>query len=96
MLTLLFVCAFFSTQVQKYLAWVLLYGSLPGDSHASYASLLTSQSSQATIACLMLAYSFSPRVHSIPRGPRIFAQNDINNPAIKRRVLILSPKTAEF
>ena len=24
----------------------------------------------------MLAYSFSPRVHSIPRGPHIFARND--------------------
>ena len=24
----------------------------------------------------MLAYSFSPRVQSIPRGPRIFARND--------------------
>ena len=32
MLTLLFVCAFFSTQVQKYLAWVLIRfpsGGLP-------------------------------------------------------------------
>ena len=28
-------------------------------------------------ACLLLVYSFSPRVHSIPWGPRIFARNDI-------------------
>ena len=76
-LTLMLVCAFFSTQVQKYLAWVCNMVSLPGDCHASYASLLTSQLSQATNACLMLSYSFSPRVHSIPRGPRIFARNDI-------------------
>ena len=41
--------------------------SLPGD--ASYASLLTNRLSQAAVGCLMLAYSFSPRVHSIPRGP---------------------------
>ena len=75
MLTLLLVCAFFSTQVQKYLAWVYNKVSLPGD--ASYASLLTNRLSQATVGCLMLAYSFSPRVHSIPRGPRIFARKDI-------------------
>ena len=37
--------------------------------HTSYASFLTGQSPQATIARLILAYSFSPRVHSIPRGP---------------------------
>ena len=40
MLTLLLVCAFFSTQVQKYLAWVLLYGALPGDCHAALAMTL--------------------------------------------------------
>ena len=45
--------------------------------HTSYASLLTNRLSQATVGCLMLAYSFSPRVHSIPRGPRIFARKDI-------------------
>ena len=28
-------------------------------------------------ACLLLVYSFSPRVHSIPRGPLISARNDI-------------------
>ena len=27
-------------------------------------------------ACLLLVYSFFPRVQSIPRGPRIFARND--------------------
>ena len=27
-------------------------------------------------ACLLLVYSFSPRVHSIPRGPLISARND--------------------
>ena len=32
-LTLLLVCAFFSTQVQKYLAWVYNKVSLPGDCH---------------------------------------------------------------
>ena len=37
-LTLLLVCAFFSTQVQKYLAWVYNKVSLPGDCHV--ASLL--------------------------------------------------------
>ena len=40
--------------------------------HASYASLLTNRLSQATVGCLLLAYSFSPRVHSIPRGPLIY------------------------
>ena len=50
--------------------------TLPGDCHASHASLLTNRLLQATIACLMLAYSFSPRVHSIPRGPRFSARND--------------------
>ena len=35
----------------------------------SYASFLTNRLSQAAVGCLMLAYSFSPRVHSIPRGP---------------------------
>ena len=52
----------------------MCFVSLPGD--ASYASFLTSRLPQATIACLMLAYSFSPRVHSIPRGPLISARND--------------------
>ena len=45
--------------------------------HASYASLLTNRLSQATAGCLLFAYSFSPRVHSIPRGPLIYARNDI-------------------
>ena len=36
---------------------------------SSYASFLTNRLSQAAVGCLMLAYSFSPRVHSIPRGP---------------------------
>ena len=45
--------------------------------HMSYASLLTNRLSQAAVGCLMLAYSFSPRVHSIPRGPLIYARNDI-------------------
>ena len=44
--------------------------TLPGD--ASYASFLTSQSSQATIACLMLAYSFSPKVRKYLLGSPIF------------------------
>ena len=44
--------------------------TLPGD--ASYASFLTSQSPHATIACLMLAYSFSPRVQKYPAGSPYF------------------------
>ena len=36
---------------------------------SSYASFLTNRLSQAAVGYLMLAYSFSPRVHSIPRGP---------------------------
>ena len=48
--------------------------SLPGD--ASYASLLTNRLSQAAVGCLMLAYSFSSRAHSIPWGPRFSARND--------------------
>ena len=47
--------------------------------HTSYASFLTSQSPQATIACLMLAYSFSPKVQSIFWGPRFSARNDIKS-----------------
>ena len=35
---------------------------------SSYASFLTNRLSQAAVGCLMLAYSFSPRVHSIPWG----------------------------
>ena len=54
-----FSCAFLKTYGNKV--------TLPGD--ASYASLLTNRLSQATVGCLLLAYSFSPRVHSIPRGP---------------------------
>ena len=46
----------------------LLYGALPGDCHASYASLLTSQLSQATNACLMLSYSFPPKVQKYLLG----------------------------
>ena len=38
----------------------------------SYASFLTSQSPQATIACLMLAYSFSPKVRKYLLGSPIF------------------------
>ena len=48
--------------------------SLPGD--ASYASFLTSRLPQATIDCLMLAYSFSPKVQSIFWGPQVAPQND--------------------
>ena len=44
--------------------------TLPGD--ASYASLLTNRLSQATVGCLMLAYSFSPRVQKYPAGSPIF------------------------
>ncbi len=40
--------------------------------NTSYASFLTSQSSQATIACLMLAYSFSPKVRKYLLGSPIF------------------------
>ena len=54
--------------------WGPLYSILRGfynmvPFRTSYASFLTSQSSQATIACLMLAYSFSPKVQSIFWGP---------------------------
>ena len=40
--------------------------------NTSYASFLTSQSPQATIACLMLAYSFSPKVRKYLLGSPIF------------------------
>ena len=36
--------------------------------HASYASLLTNRLSQATVGCLLLAYSFSPKVHKYLLG----------------------------
>ena len=52
----------------KNIASSLLYGALPGDCHASYASLLTSQLSQATNACLMLSYSFPPKVQKYLLG----------------------------
>ena len=51
--------------------------SLLGD--ASYASLLTNRLSQAAVGCLMLAYSFSPKVQSIFWGPhngRCFAMTE--------------------
>ena len=53
-----------------YSFWFYNKVTLPGD--ASYASLLTNRLSQATIACLMLAYSFSPRVQKYPAGSPIF------------------------
>ena len=34
-LTLMLVCAFFSTQVQKYLAWDYNKDTLPGDCHST-------------------------------------------------------------
>ena len=74
MLTLLFVCSF-SPKVQSILRG--FYNMVPF--RTSYASFLTSQSSQATIACLMLAYSFSPKVQSIFWGPhngRCFAMTE--------------------
>ena len=40
--------------------------------NTSYASFLTSQSPHATIACLMLAYSFSPKVRKYLLGSPIF------------------------
>ena len=49
--------------------YIMCFVSLPGD--ASYASFLTSQSPQATIACLMLAYSFSPKVRKYLLGSPI-------------------------
>ena len=67
------LCApFFSTQVRKYLAWVYNAVSLPGDCHASYASFLTNRLSQATIASLMLAYSFSPKLQKYLLGSPFF------------------------
>ncbi len=68
MLTLMLVCAFSPRKYKSILRGFCNAVSLPGD--ASYASLLTNRLSQAAVGCLMLAYSFSPRVHSIPRGPR--------------------------
>ena len=59
--------------------------SIPGD--ASYASLLTNRLSKAAVGCLMLAYSFSPRVHSIPRGPHIFDRNDVKCVALIAKCL---------
>ena len=41
MLTLLLVCAFFSTQVQKYLAWFYNMVSLPGDCHVALLLAMT-------------------------------------------------------
>ena len=68
MLTLLLVCSFSPRKYKSILRGFYNKDSLPGD--ASYASLLTNRLSQATVGCLMFAYSFSPRVQSIPRGPR--------------------------
>ena len=53
--------------------WGPLYSILCGfynmvPFRTSYASFLTSQSPQATIACLMLAYSFSPKVRKYLLG----------------------------
>ena len=56
--------------------------------HTSYASFLTSQSSQATIACLLLAYSFSPKVRKYLLG----------SPAPKKSEFLMFnfPKTARI
>ena len=44
---------------------------------ASHNFALEITLSQAITLTLLLVCAFSPRVHSIPRGPRIFARNDI-------------------
>ena len=59
-------CTFEITLLQAIMLTLLLVCAFFS---ASYASFLTSQSPQATIACLMLAYSFSPKVQSIFWGP---------------------------
>ena len=75
----------FSPKVRKYLLGSPIFptgtkvsrgGFMRCPFRTSYASFLTSQSPQATIACLMLAYSFSPKVQSIFWGPRFSARND--------------------
>ena len=112
MLTLLFVCAFFSASyasfltrqssqatnvcltlaysfsqrvhsiplgpIIQYLAWVFIIwfpsGGLPRVINCAFDQSFHAKSENA---CLLLVYSFSPRVQSIPRGPLISARNDI-------------------
>ena len=69
MLTLLLVCSFSSTQVQKYLAWVLYCGVPSGRCVAHCAFEITL--SGAIMLTLLLVCSFSPKVQSIFWGPRI-------------------------
>ena len=64
MLTLLLVCAFFPRKYKSILRG--FYNMVPF--RTSYASFLTSQSSQATTVCLTLAYSFSPKVRKYLLG----------------------------
>ena len=61
--------------------------------------------SRAITLTLLLVCAFSPRVHSIPRGPLIFARNDVkrvarNKKPTKKHPLgclnINSPKTARI
>jgi len=41
--------------------------------------------SQAITLTLLLVCAFSPRVHSIPRGPLIFARNDVKRVARNKK-----------
>ena len=50
--------------------------------------------SQVITLTLLLVCSFSPRVHSIPRGPRIFARNDIK--CVTRNGKNIPSKTARI
>ena len=75
----------------------LLYGALPGDCHASYASLLTSQLSQATNACLMLSYSFPPKVQKYLLGtPSLLAMTFFYPQRAKGKNIVSSHLHARF
>ena len=56
----------------------VLQGSPSGRCVAHFVFEITL--SQAITLTLLLVCAFSPRVHSFPRGPRIFARNDVFYP----------------
>ena len=86
LLTLLLVCAFSPRKYKSILRGFYnkdsLSGRLPRVINCAFDQSFHAKSENA---CLLLVYSFSPRVHSIPRGPLIFARNDVKRVARNKK-----------
>ena len=85
MLTLLLVCAFFSTQVQKYLAWVYNKDSLPGDSHVALLLRMTNINPQRAkgthraTRCIAFADRQKHRIIAFATGKTAFQRFPLSN-----------------